>query len=330
MQKYASTFISGFSDLVAEELPKMVPDAHIKKVLDGLIVYTSHSPWEVIKRIPIFNNSFVVISETQQIDLSPLIHLKRSSALVNLNHKFKTFRIVASKENQAIEINTRIRSKIEESIKSITHLEVDRTKPATEFWFLLRNEGFGFFGLRITKHQDYKKTLPQGELRPELAYLMCLLSDPKDGEVFMDPFCGHGAIPQQRLNFGYEKIIANDLNIETVEFLKQRFRSTKNIDITNFDALQLTTFQAGSIDKIVTDPPWGFFENNDADFNKFYFDMLAETHRVLVSGGILVVLTARKEEFQKALTSFGKFKLVESYNILVNGKKAGVYKLLKV
>ena len=54
--------------------------------------------------------------------------------------------------------------------------------------------------------------------------------------------------------------------------------------------------------------------------------MLGEFSKVLKPNGIIVLLTARKSEFENAL-DFHKstFELQEKYNILVNGKKVSVY-----
>jgi hypothetical protein len=52
---------------------------------------------------------------------------------------------------------------------------------------------------------------------------------------------------------------------------------------------------------------------------------------VLNVKGILVILTARKEEFENALSSMGtRLKMLNQYNILVSGKKAAIYKIVKL
>ena len=59
--------------------------------------------------------------------------------------------------------------------------------------------------------------------------------------------------------------------------------------------------------------------------------MLKEFYRILKTGGLMVALTAKKEEFENILDEYkDKIILKEKYNILVSGKKAGIYKIVKI
>jgi tRNA G10 N-methylase Trm11 len=188
---------------------------------------------------------------------------------------------------------------------------------------------------RITTHTAYEQVLERGELKPELAYTLCFLSEPKEGDIFLDPFCGHGAIPLKRaLSFPYNMVFAADKDQEQIQFVRNRVKKLKlksMFIVKKQDALSMTAFENGFIDKIVTDPPWGLFESLDRDICEFYALMLREFSRVLNVKGILVILTARKEEFENALSSMGtRLKMLNQYNILVSGKKAAIYKIVKL
>ena len=50
--------------------------------------------------------------------------------------------------------------------------------------------------------------------------------------------------------------------------------------------------------------------------------------RVLTDNGRLVILSARKEELELAAAATG-FKIKNSLHTLVNGKKAGVYLIIR-
>ena len=54
--------------------------------------------------------------------------------------------------------------------------------------------------------------------------------------------------------------------------------------------------------------------------------MFESFKRVLAENGTVVVLSARKEELEKAVGN-SNLKIVKSLHTLVNGKKAGVYKI---
>ena len=66
------------------------------------------------------------------------------------------------------------------------------------------------------------------------------------------------------------------------------------------------------------------------DISEFYSSMLREFYRILRLNGIMVVLTARKGEFENAISKFkNKINVKRKYDILVSGKKASIYKLIK-
>jgi tRNA G10 N-methylase Trm11 len=89
------------------------------------------------------------------------------------------------------------------------------------------------------------------------------------------------------------------------------------------DALHLDRYEAGSIHKIVTDPPWGHFVDTEQPIGEFYGAMLAEFARVLRPGGKLVILTA------EPLTIDDRFTIEKRFNILLSGKKAAVHVMVR-
>ena len=77
------------------------------------------------------------------------------------------------------------------------------------------------------------------------------------------------------------------------------------------------------IDLIITDPPWGYYEKID-NIEKFYIDMFKEFCRVIKKNGKLVILSARKDEFELVLSK-QKYIISEKIDTLINGKKASIY-----
>lgn len=172
--------------------------------------------------------------------------------------------------------------------------------------------------------------MTKGELRPELANLLCLISEPQKTDTFLDPFCGFGAIPIERAkNFPFGKVIASDIDLNNINLLKEKTK--QKIQIENWDALNLKEIEDSSIHKIVTDPPWGVYKQEGIDLISFYLKMLKEFYRILKPNGLLVLLTGRKLEIEKIINSSASLFLLEKkYNILVSGKKANVYKFRKL
>ncbi len=319
---FFSTFASGLEPVVGDMLRRALDDVEVVLVLDGVAVYSSKSPIDIIKRIRFFNNSFLLLR------LFPVkLHVsveKMMGAIardgintgINIPSNIRTFRVVTSCENKSVPVNPRLMADVEKVTSRQFRLRVDRSKPDVQFWFLTRSEGYGFFGMRLTQHPDFGKVLARGELRPEMADVMCLLSEPNKDDVFLDPFAGSGATTKARMNYPHKKIIAGDINP------KRHF-------IEKLDATKLERFENGSVDKIVTDPPWGLFDKN-VDIDSLYTKTLESFYRVLREGGILVMMVGDRRLFEKLLEKFkNKFVLRQKLHVLVSGKKAGVYKLVR-
>jgi tRNA (guanine6-N2)-methyltransferase len=226
-------------------------------------------------------------------------------------------------------VDSGILQALERKISEKTGLRSNRSKPDFEFWLAQRSEGYGFFSLRLSHHKAYDKILQKGELRPELANILCRLSEPKPKELFLDPFAGSGAIPIQRaLGFAEGLVIASDQDERTVELLRERIKDLglkKRVVVRPDDALNLTRYQDGSIHAIVTDPPWGHFAKTEAPIAEFYRDMLREFVRLLRPDGKLVILTAETVALDAAIEQCDRLVILRKFNILLSGKKACVY-----
>jgi len=337
-KKYFSTFISGFEEVIEELIHNYLDNVEIYLLLDGLIVYSTTSSIEKVRKLRFINNSFLLLKffdKDKHITIEKMIRQVLNEGIilpVRLPRNWRRFRIITSCENRFVSVNNRLIRDLEETIRENFGLKPNRRSPQVEFWFLFRGEGYGFFGMRLSKKQDYYIPLEKGELRPELANLLCEISQPYKKDNFLDPFAGSGAIPIERArSFPFKQILAGDNNIRIVESLKAKVRFLRmNIKVECFDALKLDNIANCSVDKIATDPPWGYLDEKLSDLKGFYFFMLDSFFRVLRKNGIAVLLIGERELFEGLLENYKeKFTLVKKLYILVSGKKAGVYEIIK-
>jgi tRNA (guanine6-N2)-methyltransferase len=332
---YYSTFVPGLLEPVEEALRSDLPDSRILLALDGLAMYESSAKADVIEKLSFVTNSFYLLKHFEGSDLATMAAaiVKERFEMPLALPRGKTFRVITSVSNQLVAVDNSILEALERRITENTGLRSHRSKPDYEFWLALRSEGHGFFSLRLSHHKAYDKILRKGELRPELANILCRLSDPKPKELFLDPFCGSGAIPIQRATaFAEGLVIASDQDESLVELLRDRIKDLglkKRVVVRCDDALHLTRYQDGSIHTIVTDPPWGHFVKTDAPIADFYRDMLEELVRVLRPDGRLVILTAETAAMDAAVKQFDRLALSRKFNILLSGKKASVYVFLR-
>jgi len=315
--EYISSFTTGFGEIAAQALPSLLPGAGVVQVYDGLIHYSYSGNPKAINQVPFFNNSYCALRFFQGKNLS-FPHMVRDIEARKLRYPVAegTFRVRFSRGNQFAGVDRQISLRAENAVMKFSRLTIDRLNPATELWYVIREEGFGFYGQLLQKRASTEKTLHQGELRPEFAWFMCFCGQPTKQSVVLDPFAGYGAIPAQlKKQFPFGRLIANDIDPGKAQPMRE-------------DALHLTSIAGASIDLIITDPPWGYYEEID-DIALFYEAMLKEFGRILKAGGRAVILSARKEEFTRAIEQTGVFATERTIHTLVNGKKAGVYVLTK-
>ena len=342
MKIYFSTFITGFSEVIKEFLKNKIPDVEIDLIEDGVVVYKTNKGIDFIREVHVFNNTFLMLQLFKNLGQNPTDEMMSRALKIKdlflgfedlISKNKNKFRIMATIDNQFVKMDNMLRERLENSIlKSNPKLKLDRTNPDIEFIFINRREGYGFLGFRLTRHTSYEKTLEKGELYPELAYILCLLSEPSKHDVFLDPFCGVGSIPMVRVSgFGYKEIIASDVEKFYVTRVRTKVNKIKHSDVTvkKWNALNLNELKEESIDKIVTDPPWGINSGKELNLEKFYYDMLLEFNRVLKINGVMIILIANKDLFENILNKFDNFKLLNKYDTLVSGQKARVYKIKK-
>jgi tRNA (guanine6-N2)-methyltransferase len=344
MTTYLSTFVAGLGGPVRRALEERLTDARVELDLDGLLLYESSRDAAAIRGLPFFNNSFLVLktfpglgAERGDEVLNEMLAaaLRDGDLAARLpRHLRGTFRLVTSRSNVLTAVDRDLLEKVEARITGASRMRLHRGRPDHEIWLSYRSEGHGFLLLRLTRHTAHEKVLDKGELRPELAWMLCWLSEPREGELMLDPFCGSGAIPLLRATqFPRGLVLASDLDAALVEKLKAKVKEgdlKRRLVVRQGDARQLARYEDGSIHKIVTDPPWGLFQELAGGPEAFYREVLAELARVLTAGGLLVLLLARADFLPSLLATLPALERVESWPILVSGKKAEIFKLRRL
>lgn len=331
MAEFISYFTTGFQNVIEKDFCQSFSCCKILHIFDGLVHYSFNGNSRDLEKKIYFNNTFFVIKTWQKFSGNFLAMVndfcrERKYFLINKG----SFRVRFLKENQFEKVDKNVVLKAEENILKNSKLKADRVSPTAEIWFVIRRDGFAFCGQLISKREFTEKNLNKGELRPELAYLICHFADFKDNAVILEPFCGYGAIPVQLVKkFRFSHIFISDIDDEKIKILKEKkqFKDKNFIDIECEDAFLLKNILDKSIDTVITDPPWGFYEDlgNICDF---YDKMFCSFKRVLKNDGKLIILSARKEEIEKSAQNHN-FKISEKIDTLVNGKKAAVYKFVR-
>jgi tRNA G10 N-methylase Trm11 len=337
--RYYAAFIPGTQDIVAELLRRRLADVTLLKLLDGAVVFETDCTYDRLNFF-CFNNIFAVLdivetNSARAVESHIERILKRHNVLAfDSNTKnIRTFRVITSHENHLIPIREELRAGIERFIAGAVQLTINRSKPDTEYWFLYRNEGFSVFMKRLTRHKTNEKALHRGELPPQLAYMMSYLAHPQSADTVIDPFCGYGSIPAQILkHFPVQTLYMFDRKKDALDRAKNNIsgRLAHLCHIKQLDIYDIASvLPENSIDKIITDPPWGMYEqfhdDNGGNCVQFYIDIISIFNKLLKPGGVIVLLTASTEELLHAVSLNKELSIENTIRILVSGKKAGLF-----
>ena len=330
MAEYVSSFITGFQDVVKKDLVERLPSCKIISIYDGLVHYQYAGNSRDLEKIIYFNNTFFVLKtwKGKGLNFPSMVGAVSSEKKYYLINK-GSFRVRFSQENQFAKVDKNIARRAEETVLQNSRLTLDRLSPTTEIWYSIRREGFAFCGQLITKREFTEKNLNKGELRPEIAYLISSFADIQKDDVILEPFCGYGSIPVQLVKkFHFSKLYASDIDNEKISMNSQKKQLKNNpcLDLRQADAFNLSHIEDKSINLVITDPPWGFYEDI-GDVKTFYKKMFVSFNRILKDEGRLVILSARKEELEEVVSELG-YKIEACLHTLVNGKKAGLYKII--
>lgn len=330
MAEYVSSFITGFQDVVKKDLVQRLPSCKIISIYDGLVHYKYAGNSRDLEKIIYFNNTFFVLKtwKGKGLNFHSMVGAVSSEKKYYLINK-GTFRVRFSQENQFAKVDKNIARRAEETVLQNSRLTLDRLSPTTEIWYSIRREGFAFCGQLITKREFTEKNLNKGELRPEIAYLISSFADIQKDDVILEPFCGYGSIPVQLVKkFHFSKLYVSDIDNKKISMNSQKKQLKNNpcLDLRQADAFNLSHIEDKSINLVITDPPWGFYEDI-GDVKTFYKKMFASFDRILKDEGRMVILSARKEELEEVVSELG-YKIEACLHTLVNGKKAGLYKII--
>jgi 23S rRNA G2445 N2-methylase RlmL len=330
--EYLSSFTSGFEPLIAEALPALLPGVKNARITEGLAAYSYGGAVNAVHSAGIFNNTFIALARLPGMDFHSMIKAIVKGHAIDVKHYVKPqsrYRVRFQQNGRFVQVPAASLALAESVAAQRTRLAIDRARPDIEFWYIRRADGSGYYALLTQMRARTEKASQPGELKPELARLLCLLAGVKGGCTVLDPFAGYGSIAGQAATLnGNARVYACDIDQGMADHLKRRFRHMgARIDIRRADARSLGFIGDGIIDHIITDPPWAEYDRSINEVEALYRASLQECSRVLKPGGVLTLVTSKKAEAERAAHAAG-FILNKKLDILVSGKKAGAYKFI--
>ncbi|MEQ8676412.1 MAG: methyltransferase domain-containing protein [Aggregatilineales bacterium] len=184
-------------------------------------------------------------------------------------------------------------------------------------------EETAYVGLRLGTHalheRPYKQAQRPGSLKPTVANAMLQIADLRAGDWLVDPCCGAGTILLEATHTiqrtggdnDYEAVIATQENAD---------HAGANLNVSQWDSRSLP-LRSNSVDKIVTNLPWGKQITVDDALADFYHATCAEIQRVLKPDGCAVILTSLPD-----LLHLPDMHEIDSLNISLFGQNPTIVK----
>jgi 16S rRNA G966 N2-methylase RsmD len=312
-KKFIATFPAGCYEIVARKLKEFsLNELEILTHDDSSVTFwTSFTPEKLIE-IRFFTNVYMILNPDKLTDCKPLL-------------KGRGFSLTESISGQPSMMDTSERNGLIRIVTKQLGLKPYFPEQSNHFILMRRGSADKTLTFKLSRAKHKREELPAGALRPELANILLLVSGVKAKNNLLDPFGGHGSILLEAMRgFGVKASLAIEKDSNLVTYLESR-----GVDVIEGNAKDLSGYDPESIDKVVTDPPWGIYKDaNELELANLYSKFLSEVHRVLKPEGVLVILSG-SSILDDIISDLQDFKLLKSYKILVSGKKATIFKLQK-
>lgn len=325
--RYFVQFPAGTSELVAASLSSYVDRPEVVYTDDSSLIFESDSGYAQVVQMPFVKNSFTVISDVLRGDIGEgVLDLADTLRYDGLARYADTFRVMFHVDGALISVDPRVKRTLENEIGEASGQRMVGRGSGEEYWVVGRT-GFEYLMLCRRHIRTKRAEKAAGAISHELSSLLIAASNPQPHDVFLDPFAGSGSFTNARMSFPAKRIVYSDLDLARLrEDFPAAVRASRAVEFLAEDALALPAFADHSVDVIVTDPPWGEYEELPLELPEFLAAMARSFDRVLhPANGRFVLLIARMaaEEAEKALTA-NHFTIASLHEILVNGHPATV------
>ena len=266
--------------------------------------------------------------------LNQALDIIRSSRIIPSKPTFTITASLTGKRNYSrYEVAERI-SDILERLLHGKYVEQEKGLPPQDLDIRLLLEGeTALIGIRLASkplhRREYKQHNRPGSLKPPVASAMCRLADIKPDHKVLDAMCGAGTIPiEAALAFPCEQINGLDIDPDAVSTAsKNQALAGTSVAFNQGDARKLP-FEAQSMDRIITNLPWGRQIQPDESLRLFYRAVFEEFERVLINGGKMVLLTDQHQIMDELFLKHNRFTILEKIPISLYGSHPAIYNVI--
>lgn len=327
--RYYVQFVAGTGSLMMDALKEQLDELQQVYADDSAMVVDSISIPGKVAAVSFFKSASIVIAETDRGKIEDgVVHLSRILAkkrLPKLPGRIDRFRLMAHIDGSLVPMQPRVKTLLERAIAHSTGGRVEARGQCQEYWVVGRQDlPKLLLCARLPKARRPAKG--KGSISPELSAMLVAASRPSPRDVFLDPFGGSGSFIAARLKQPLKRAwyVDNDLAMhrESLDLVKD-----PRVRMLDEDGLALPSILDGSVDVVVTDPPWGEHQVLGQPFDAFARDIGDSFARVLhpTRGRYVLLVNRRNAGLLRDGLAAADLAPGAEHPILVNGHPASVF-----
>ena len=274
---YYATFDKGFGEVVKKVIRKTDRNSKIKTLYDDAVLFFADEHFRF--KDSCFLESFIVIHNVHKtgvgaLNLTIKTLLEKKDLKIVYPREVGSIKLTIKKENDNVVVDSKLKTAFEVMLKRVTKKSFSYLAK-DELVLLAKKDGENLFMKRMQIAGSFSGLAFRGDIKPETAYLLNVLSEPQPNEALVDAFAGSGVISFVRSAcFIKANVIAcSDVESEK-ENLKKLAKKLKpnTFSVLGYDFLD-ENFPIKFIDKIVTDLTglgYGMLDDLRDFFDKVY------------------------------------------------------------
>ncbi|GAB3819416.1 TRM11 family SAM-dependent methyltransferase [Kribbella italica] len=163
--------------------------------------------------------------------------------------------------------------------------------------------------------------------KPVVAEVMVRLAKVGTEHHIFDPFCGTGTILLAAHPFAYGRLVGSDRDEKAIELARENVARAGITAELSVGQAEKSSLASGSIDRVITNLPFGKLVGSHGDNAKLYPAVLKEIARVLRPDGRAVLLTEDKRLLKDSVARTPEVKIVRERLLKYSGASPTVFVL---
>lgn len=293
----------GIEDIAMDEINSLLK-AKPKKIKPGRILFSSKTPLQSLKLSSILR----VYSLHKKFNFKSLKDLLKKAEKINFDFVNDPFVVRCYREGIHPFLSQQVSIQLGDIIFKQGH-SVDLKSPQTVVYAEIIGKTC-FLGELLfdnLQKRDYRLRRSPGSISSIIAYSLLKFAKWKKKEVLVDPFCKDGVIPIEAALLGGKNIFGFDDSLNNVRNARINAKLA-GVDI-NLGKAEInwldTKFEHGSVDKIITFPPFPSKTKKQEEIENIYKDFFYQASYVLKKKGSITLISPYTKLLLKCADSYG-------------------------